>query len=45
MIIALVEYIGRNGKVTVKSMSSEEELAAFVKKLEAKGTKHLVTRL
>lgn len=45
MIIALVEYINRNGKISVKAFSNEEKLQEFVGKLEAKGTKHLVTRL
>lgn len=45
MIIALVEYINKNGKASVKGFSNEAELSEFVGKLEAKGTKHIVTRL
>lgn len=44
MIIALVEYVNRYGKITLKAFADEKELEAFVKKLEAKGTDHLVTR-
>lgn len=44
MIIALVEYVNRYGKISMKSFTDETDLAAFVKKLETKGTQHLVTR-
>lgn len=43
MIFALVEYINRYGKISLKAFSSEEETNAFVAKLEQKNTKYLVT--
>jgi predicted DNA-binding WGR domain protein len=45
MIIALVEYINRNGQISMKSFTTEESLQKFIAKLESKNTKHLVTRL
>ena len=44
MIIALVEYVNRYGKISMKSFTDETELATFVKKMETKGAQHLVTR-
>lgn len=44
MIIALVEYVNRYGKISMKSFTDEADLATFVKKLETKGTRYIVTR-
>lgn len=45
MIIALVEYINRYGKISMKAFTNEKDLNEFVGKLEKKGTKHLVTMM
>lgn len=45
MIIALVEYINRYGKISMKSFTKESELEKFILKLKAKGAEHLVTRM
>ena len=45
MIIALVEYMNRYGKISMKSFTKENELNAFINKLKTKGTKYLVTRV
>lgn len=42
MIYGMVEYINRNGKITVKAFSSKEDLESFVKKLK---TEYLITLL
>lgn len=34
MIKALVEYIGRNGKIIMKAFTSQEEAEDFTKKLD-----------
>lgn len=44
MIIALVEYMNRYGKISMKSFTKENELNVFINKLESKGNKYLVTR-
>lgn len=45
MIAALVEYIGRNGKTIVKGFSTIESANEFCKKLEAKNTEYLLTKM
>ena len=45
MIIALVEYVNRYGKISMKSFTKENELEKFISKLAAKGTEYLVTRM
>ena len=43
MIIALVEYINRYGKISMKSFTKQDELDKFVAKLDSKRTEYLVT--
>ena len=45
MIIALVEYISKNGKITMKAFADENLLSQFIAKLESKNIEHMVTRL
>ena len=45
MIIALVEYISKNGKIAMKSFQDENLLSQFIAKLESKKTEYIVTRL
>lgn len=45
MIIAFVEYIGKSGKIIMKSFADENDLERFVEKLETKKTDYIVTRL
>ena len=43
MIIALVEYINRYGKISMKSFTKQAELDKFIAKLDNKGTEYIVT--
>lgn len=43
MIIALVEYINKYGKISMKSFTKQAELDKFIAKLDSKGTEYLVT--
>ena len=45
MIYALVEYINRNGKVTVKGFTSKEQADKFVANLKNRNANYLVTLL
>lgn len=45
MIIALVEYINKNGKVTVKGFADEKVLSVFTERLESRGIDYILTRL
>lgn len=42
MIIALVEYINKYGKILMKSFTKQAELDKFIAKLDSKGTEYLV---
>ena len=45
MIIAMVEYINKYGRITVKGFADEEKLNKFVSGLAARGTEYIVTRI
>ena len=45
MIVALLEYTNKNGKVAVKGFNSWEALSEFVNKLQKRGIPHLITRV
>lgn len=44
MIVAMVEYRNKNGRITVKGFSSWEELAEFTARLQKRGVPHLITK-
>lgn len=43
MIYALVEYINKNGKISIKGFSNKEATDRFVAKLESRNAEYLVT--
>ncbi len=45
MIIALLEYTNKNGRVTVKGFNSWEALSEFADKLQKRGIPHLITKM
>ena len=45
MIIALVEYINKNGRIAVKGFGSESDLNKFTQRLEARGVEYILTKM
>ena len=45
MIYALVEYINRNGEISVKGFTSKEQTDKFVANLKNRNANYLVTLL
>ena len=44
-IIALVEYINKYGKISVKGFGTEDGLKKFIDRLEVRCVEYLLTRL
>ena len=44
-IIALVEYLNKNGKVAVKGFGEEETLKKFTDRLEVRGIEYILTMM
>ena len=45
MIYAMIEYINRNGKISVKGFSDKESTEAFAKRLEGRNVNYILTVL
>lgn len=45
MIYAMIEYINRNGKISVKGFSDKESAEKFAKRLEGRNVNYIMTVL
>lgn len=45
MIYAMIEYINRNGKISVKGFSDKESTEKFAKRLEGRNVNYIMTVL
>lgn len=45
MIVAMVEYTNKNGRIAVKGFRSWEEVGEFAAKLQKRGIRHMITKM